>query len=540
MRRVNKQLLATLCVFAALLEYVVARAVTREVNSTTECRKTTVAILGAGVAGITAAQALSNASISDFLIIDRNDYIGGRVAHTNFGSKPDGTPYVIELGANWVQGLGTEGGPENPIWTLAKKHGLDNTYSNYSSILTYDETGIADFTDLFETFENVYSTVEQDAGQILTDNLQDTSMRAGFSVAGWKPKKDMRAQALEWWEWDWETAWPPEQSGLLFGITGYNLTYYQFSDENNFVWDQRGFNTFVIGEAHEFLEENDPRLLLETTVTKISYGPEGVIVQLQDGGCIEAQHAIATFSVGVLQNEVVEFDPPLPGWKREAIEQFQMGTYTKIFLQFNETFWDRNTEFFLYADDKSRGYYPVWQSLSAPGFMEDSNIIFVTVVDGQSYRVEQQSDEETKAEVMEVLRKMFPDKEIPDPIDFHYPRWSTEEWAYGSYSNWPVGMTLEKHQNLRANVDRLWFAGEATSAQYYGFLHGAWFEGRDVGMRIAGLLGQGGNHECDGNSTVGCGEMPNYKVLHGLTFADEFNAENGWLASSFLTYGYPE
>lgn len=104
-----------------------------------------------------------------------------------------------------------------------------------------------------------------------------------------------------------------------------------------------------------------------------------------------------------------------------------MGTYTKIFLQFNETFWDRDTQFFLYADPKSRGYYPVWQSLSATGFIEESNIIFVTVVDGDSYRVEQQSDEETKAEVMEVIRTMFPDKEIPDPIAFMYPRWSTEE-----------------------------------------------------------------------------------------------------------------
>lgn len=149
-----------------------------------------------------------------------------------------------------------------------------------------------------------------------------------------------------------------------------------------------------------------------------------------DGGeddCIEAQFAICTFSVGVLQNEVVAFDPPLPRWKREAIDQFQMGTYTKIFMQFEETFWDPDTEFFLYADGKSRGYYPVFQSLSAPGFLEDSSILFVTVVDGQSYRVEQQSDEVTKAEVMDVLRAMFPDKEIPEPIDFMYPRWSTEE-----------------------------------------------------------------------------------------------------------------
>ncbi|KAI1143641.1 putative flavin-containing polyamine oxidase [Hypoxylon sp. FL0543] len=537
MKLTDRRLLVTWCAFVAPLGCT-ARVVARQANSTAECRNTTVAILGAGVAGITAAQALSNASVSDFLIVERNNYIGGRVAHTNFGSKPDGTPYVVELGANWVQGLGSEGGPENPIWTLAKKYGLNNTYSNYSSILTYDETGAVDYSDLFDTFETAYGIMEQDAGYILTDNLQDTSTRAGLSLAGWKPKKDMRAQALEWWEWDWETAWSPEQSGLLFGITGYNLTFYQFSDENNYVWDQRGFNAFVIGEAQEFLEDNDPRLLLETVVKTISYSPEGVIIQLEDGGCIEAQHAIATFSVGVLQNDVVKFDPPLPRWKREAIEQFQMGTYTKIFLQFNETFWDQDTQFFLYADNTTRGYYPVWQSLSATGFIEGSNIIFVTVVDGQSYRVEQQSDEETKAEVMAVIRAMFPDKEIPDPIAFMYPRWSTEEWAYGSYSNWPVGMTLEKHQNLRANVDRLWFAGEATSAQYYGFLHGAWFEGRDVGMRIAGLLGNGRSDECDGNSTVGCGVMPDYEVLHGTTFLDEYNVNNGWSASSFLTYGY--
>ncbi|XDG00984.1 hypothetical protein ABKA04_000599 [Annulohypoxylon sp. FPYF3050] len=536
MRFTDRRFLAACCALVAPLGCS-ARVVARG-NNATECRKTTVAVLGAGVAGITAAQALSNASVSDFLIIERNDYIGGRVKHTNFGTKPDGTPYVVELGANWVQGLGSEGGPENPVWTLAKKYGVNNTYSNYSSILTYDETGANDYSDLFDSFEDAYSTMEQDAGYILTENLQDTSTRAGLSLAGWKPKKDMHAQALEWWEWDWETAYSPEQSGLVFGITGYNLTFYQFSDANNFVWDQRGFNTWVIGEAYEFLKENDPRLLLETTVKTISYGSEGVIVQLEDGGCIEAQHAITTFSVGVLQNDVVEFDPPLPRWKREAIEQFQMGTYTKIFLQFNETFWDRDTQFFLYADNDTRGYYPVWQSLSAPGFIEESNIIFVTVVGDKSYKVEQQSDEVTKAEVMAVIRTMFPDIDIPDPIAFMYPRWSTEEWAYGSYSNWPVGMTLEKHQNLRANVDRLWFAGEATSAQYYGFLHGAWFEGRDVGERVAGLVKKSKSRECDSNSTIGCGEMADYEVLHGTTSLKEYTVANGWPVSSFVTYGY--
>lgn len=73
-------------------------------NNTTTCRKTQVVILGAGTAGITAGQALSNASVTDFLIIEYNNDIGGRVAHTAFGRKLDGSSYIFELGANWVQG----------------------------------------------------------------------------------------------------------------------------------------------------------------------------------------------------------------------------------------------------------------------------------------------------------------------------------------------------------------------------------------------------------------------------------------------------
>lgn len=100
-----------------------------------------------------------------------------------------------------MQGLGTEGGPENPIWTFAKKWNVSNTYSDYDSILTYNETGAVNFTYLIDDFEDAWSTFEQTAGTILTENLQDRSMRAGISAAGFKPKKNMAAQAAEWWEW---------------------------------------------------------------------------------------------------------------------------------------------------------------------------------------------------------------------------------------------------------------------------------------------------------------------------------------------------
>jgi polyamine oxidase len=130
---------------------------------------------------------------------------------------------------------------------------------------------------------------------------------------------------------------------------------------------------------------------------------------------------------------------------------------------------------------------------------------------------------------MDVLREMFPDVDVPEPIAFMYPRWTTTPWSYGSYSNWPVGTTLEDHQNLRANVERLYFAGEHTSAEYYGFLHGAWFEGQEAGMRIAGMV----TAECE-NVESGCGEYVRYEVLHGTTEFAEVNAFNGMGVSPFF------
>lgn len=158
--------------------------------------------------------------MTDFLIVEYNSDISGRVAHTTFGAANQS--YTIELGANWVQGLVTTGGPQNPIWTLAQLYNLTNTYSNYSSIETFNENGATDFTDVIADFENnAYSTLEEDAGYILINNLQDRSVRSGLSLAGWKPGKDMEAQAVEWWEWDWEYAYSPVRSTSLGEITAH-------------------------------------------------------------------------------------------------------------------------------------------------------------------------------------------------------------------------------------------------------------------------------------------------------------------------------
>ena len=86
--------------------------------------------------------------------------------------------------------------------------------------------------------------------------------------------------------------------------------------------DNRGFKHFIQAEAAEFLQPH--QVLYNATVTNITYSSSGVSVTLADGRKLEADYAICTFSLGVLQHDDVVFDPPLPDWKQEAIQSMVM------------------------------------------------------------------------------------------------------------------------------------------------------------------------------------------------------------------------
>lgn len=147
----------------------------------------------------------------------------------------------------------------------------------------------------------------------------------------------------------------------------------------------------------------------------------------------------------------------------------QQAIYTKIFLTFNTTFWSP-TQYQIYADPSKRGFYTVWQSLDLPDFLPGSHVLFATVTNQESIRIERQSDTETQAEMMTVLRSMY-GPNIPEPTQFFFKRWLADPLFRGTYSNWGPSYSPGVFDDLRAPVGtRLWFAGEATSFKYYGFL----------------------------------------------------------------------
>ena len=95
-----------------------------------------------------------------------------------------------------------------------------------------------------------------------------------------------------------------------------------FSEDNLLCIDQRGFKTIIQAEAAEFLTAE--QTMLNSTVKAIAYSKDGVEVELTDGNKLQADYALVTFSVGVLQNDDVGFKPILPDWKQEAIQSITM------------------------------------------------------------------------------------------------------------------------------------------------------------------------------------------------------------------------
>lgn len=62
-------------------------------------------------------------------------------------------------------------------------------------------------------------------------------------------------------------------------------------------------------------------------------------------------------------------------------------------------------------------------------------------------------------------------------IQWLVSRWGTDENSLGSYSYDRVGKPHNLYEKLRIPVDNLFFAGEATSIDYPGSVHGAYSTG---------------------------------------------------------------
>ncbi|GKU88606.1 hypothetical protein SLEP1_g2850 [Rubroshorea leprosula] len=425
-----------------------------------------VIVIGAGISGISAAKVLAENGIDDLLILEASDRIGGRIRKEKFGGV------TVELGAGWIAGVG--GKESNPVWELASGSGLRTCLSDYSNARynIYDRSG-----KIFPSgiAADSYKKAVDSAIQKLRDQEDDDDISTAIESTS-APKTPIEL-AIDFILHDFEMAEVEPIS-----------TYVDFGEREFLVADERGYEHLLYKMAQEFLltsEEGkilDNRLKLNKVVRELQHSRNGVTVKTEDGCVYEANYVILSVSIGVLQSDLIAFKPPLPRWKKEAIEKCDVMVYTKIFLKFPYKFWPYGPEkeFFIYAHER-RGYFTFWQHMenAYPG----SNILVVTLTNEESKRVEAQPDAETLKEAMGVLRDMFgPD--IPDAIDIIVPRWWNNRFQRGSYSNYPIISNDQVVQDMKAPVGCIFFTGEHTSERFNGYVHGGYLAGIETSKAL--------------------------------------------------------
>eukprot|EP00253_Pinus_taeda_P006421 PITA_06421 len=411
---------------------------------------TTTIIVGAGMSGIMAAKTLWDNGMKDFVILEATDRIGGRMHKESFAG------HTVEMGANWVEGVG--GKNMNPIWSLAQKYKLRTSYSDYSNIsnnIYHQDGGLLPQSVVARPY--ALATASSEYSSKLSKSFQqngeeDISILTSQRIFGYVPMTPLE-MAIDYYFYDFEVAEPPRVTSLKNVEPIATFEYY--GDDEYFVADRRGYEHIIHKLAEEFLQchngsISDEHLKFNQVVREIIYTDKGVKVLTEDGSVYTAKNAIVSVSVGVLQSKLIEFKPDLPLWKLLAIYRWDMVDYCKIFMKFPFKFWPTGpgTEFFLYAHEK-RGYYSFWQHLenAYPG----GNILMVTVTDDEARRIEQQPDEDVKAEIMIVLRKMF-GNDVPEMEAILVPKWGKNRFFRGTYSNWPIGVSTRDFNNVKVKV----------------------------------------------------------------------------------------
>ena len=334
-------------VFAATLEQnYTKRALKQQIKE-----KYQVLILGAGMAGIRAARTLYDEKITDFLVLEATDRIGGRLLLKNIEEKYGGG--AVELGGNWVHGA-----EDNPIWTLVKKAGLSHVVTmnkpTPGKYIVLDENG-ADVTAQ-DGHEKMGSAVEKCLEEL--KKPEDFSVRYGLNECGWVPEHPAQT-AIEYYSYDFDAADPPEllSSGVLLK-SGDELPNYIDSTGGTqvLISDPKGYASIISEMAMEFQDH----WLLNHEVEKISLQGEEVTVQVKlmvgvEPIIIKADFVLVTFSIGVLQAKAPSiFNPPLPQPFMESLFKMKMGNYLKIFMKFSQRFWSENVDYIFYAS-KERG-----------------------------------------------------------------------------------------------------------------------------------------------------------------------------------------
>ena len=440
-----------------------------------------VIVIGAGIAGLTAAKQLHGLGVK-VSVLEAKSEIGGRVR------DDQSLGVCVAKGAQRL----INGAVNNPITVMCQQAGIPVTPLSDSCELISEKGEVVDKqTDKRMDFHF----------KAILDNIAD--WREGRELAQdtslLDKLRDMHQQFLE----ESQLTFTSEEESLMnFHISNLefacgaclkqvsalrwdqNEDYPQFTGDNLVL--PEGFSE-VLSRLADGLE-----IELNTKVVKIDYGENTVKIASQDGKHWTADKVLITLPLAVLQDKDVEFSPPLPDWKSKAMKSLGVGKIEKIILRFPRPFWRKkiqNCKVFGHIPEKPDriGHFNIFYDFSTE--KEEKIFVLVTHLTGSALKLREQRDRDIVAACMEVLKNLFPDETIPKPLDYYVTKWTKDPHTKMSYSYVPVGTDGDAYDIMSQDVaSKVYFAGEATIRQFPQSMTGAYVSGVREAHKIFATL----------------------------------------------------
>lgn len=407
-----------------------------------------VVVIGAGAAGLHAARLLHERGVQ-VTVLEAADRVGGRVRSV------DGfAPFPLEVGAEEIHG------ERSRSFRLARLYGLRlrpcrerlqlwrDLCAGRRETLRDDDPDVAIAQHFFDELPQ-YSGPDVPLSQAMS-KLPPRSRQILDAVLGNEYGADCQRLGM---------------AALSAAETGW-----QGQGERNYILDGKPLLELLVNGA--------PRVLLGRRVTAIDWRGTEIQITTQGGEQFFADQVLITVPLPVLRDGDIAFTPALPRGKLRAARGIGFGSTLKIFLRFRRDLWPARRSSLSVV---GAPHAPQLWSYGTRDTHPDR--ILTAFVSGRAAEALRANPGQALATLLAELDQALSgpgERAASRALDDHLIQdWSAEPFIRGGYSYPTIGSAAHRKtlaQPLRragAPMPSIAFAGEATHAQLFGSLQGA-------------------------------------------------------------------